>query len=82
MHLDRENAQLGTKYGVHCRLTMELMIGTTCLYSNFDPNHPLVVKLKKKHFSFSVGEFLKVTSQRRHVLKILATFGQPWAPTH
>jgi len=36
MHLDRQNAQLGTKHGVHCRLTMGLMISTTCLYSNFD----------------------------------------------
>jgi len=35
MHLDTHNAQLGTKHGVHCRLTMGLMIGTTCLYSNF-----------------------------------------------
>jgi len=35
MRLDRQNAQLGTKHGVHCRLTMGLMIGTTCLYSNF-----------------------------------------------
>jgi len=35
MHLDRQNAQLGTKHGVHCRLTMGLMIGTTCLCSNF-----------------------------------------------
>jgi len=31
MHLDRQNAQLGT----NCRLKMGLMIGTTCLYSNF-----------------------------------------------
>jgi len=36
MHFDTQNAQLGTKHGVHCRLTMGLMIGTTCLYSNFD----------------------------------------------
>jgi len=35
MHLDRQNAQLGTKHGIHCRLTMGLMIGTTCLYSKF-----------------------------------------------
>jgi len=42
----------------------------------------LVVKIKKKRFSFSVGGFLKVTSQIRHVLKILATFGRPWAPTY
>jgi len=35
MHLDKRNAQLGTKHGVHCRLTMGLLIGTTCLYSNF-----------------------------------------------
>jgi len=34
MHLDKQNAQLGTKHGVHCRLTMGLIIGTTCLYSN------------------------------------------------
>ena len=38
IHLDRQNAQLGTKHEVHCRLTMGLMIGTTCLYSNFDFN--------------------------------------------
>jgi len=42
----------------------------------------LVVKIDKKRFSFSVGGFLEVTSQRRHVLEILATFGRPWAPTH
>jgi len=36
MHLDRQNAQLGTKHGVHCRLTMGLMIGKTCLYRNFE----------------------------------------------
>ena len=35
MHLDGQKAQLGTKHGVHCRLTMGLMIGTICLYSNF-----------------------------------------------
>jgi len=35
MHLDRQNAQLGTKHGVHCRLTIGLMIGTVCLYSKF-----------------------------------------------
>ena len=35
MHLDRQNARLGNKHGVHCRLTMGLMIGTTCPYSNF-----------------------------------------------
>ena len=35
----------------------------------------------KTFFVFG-GGFLKVTSQRRHVLKILATFGQPWASTH
>ena len=35
MHFDRQNAQLGTKHGAHCRLTMGLMIGTTCLYTNF-----------------------------------------------
>ena len=39
MHLDRQNAQFGTKDGVHCRLTMGLTIGTTCLYSNFDFGH-------------------------------------------
>jgi len=39
MRLDRQNVQLGTKYGVHCRLTMGLMIGTTCLYSNFAQEH-------------------------------------------
>jgi len=43
----------------------------------------LVVKIeKKKRFSISVGGFLEVTSQRRDVLEILATFGRPWAPTH
>jgi len=41
MHLDRQNAQLGTKHGVHSRLTMGLMIGTTCLYSNFGLNSSL-----------------------------------------
>jgi len=40
MHLDRQNAQLGTKHGVHCRFTMGLMIGTTCLYSNFGSHTP------------------------------------------
>jgi len=38
MHLDRQNAQLGTKHRVHCRLTMGLMIGTTYLCSNFGLN--------------------------------------------
>jgi len=28
----------------------------------------LVVKIENKRFLFSVGEFLEVTSQRRHVL--------------
>jgi len=40
----------------------------------------LEIKIEKK--SFSVGGFLKVTSQTRHILEILATFGRPWAPTH
>jgi len=31
MHLDRQNAQLGTKHRVNYHLTMGLMIGTTCL---------------------------------------------------
>jgi len=31
-HLDRKNAQLGTKHGVHCHLTMGLMVGTTCVF--------------------------------------------------
>jgi len=42
----------------------------------------LVVKIETKSFSFSVGGFLEVMSQRGHVLEILATFAQPWAPTH
>jgi len=45
-------------------------------------NHPriqqvLQSKPKKKRFSFSVGEFLEVTSQRRHVLEILASLAGP-----
>jgi len=47
-------------------------------YPNHQPiQQDLQSKPKKKTFSFSVGRFLEVTSQRRHVLKILATFGRP-----
>jgi len=50
------------------------------------PNHPRIQQVlqskSKKGFSFSVVGFLEVTSQRRHILEILATFGRPWAPTH
>jgi len=42
----------------------------------------LVVEIEKKRFSVSVGIFLEVTLQKGHVLKMLATFGRPWAPTH
>jgi len=42
----------------------------------------LVFKIENKRFLFSVGGFLEVSSQRRHVLEILATFSRPWAPTH
>jgi len=41
----------------------------------------LVVKIEKKRFSLSVGGFLEVTSQKRHVLEILAGPGpQPIDP--
>jgi len=50
------------------------------------PNHPWiqqVLQLKsKKAFLVFGGGFLEVTSQRRHVLLILASFGRSWAPTH
>jgi len=42
----------------------------------------LVGQIEKKTFFVFGGGFLEVTSQRRHVLEILATFGRPWAPTH
>jgi len=42
----------------------------------------LVVKIEKKTFFVFGGGFLEVTSQRGHVLEILATFSRPWAPTY
>ena len=62
MHLDRQNAQLGTKHGVHCRLTMGLMISTTCLYSNFDLiNHIYKKKTGVRNIS-NKPEFRRATT--------------------
>ena len=64
MHLDRQNAQLGTKHGVHCRLTMGLMISTTCLYSNFDLiNH---IYKKKRVFATSATNQSFVVLQQHY----------------
>jgi len=37
---------------------------------------------RKNTFFVSGGPFFEVTSQRRHVLEILATFGRPCAQAH
>ena len=42
----------------------------------------LLLNIEKNVFRFRFGDFLEVTSQWGHVLEILATFGQPWTPTH
>jgi len=46
MELDRRYAKFGTKYGVYCRLKMELMIGTTCLNKTFGLTFPLLCHLE------------------------------------
>jgi len=54
------------------------------LFKPFTDLASLVLKIEKNFvfFSVSVVGFLKVMSQRRHILEILAIFGRPWTPAY